>query len=810
MAAPIYEPIDSERYEARVISLEPGDDESPIRGTLTKISLLEVPRYHALSYCWGGQATETGAVINGVQTSITRNLDQALRYARRQDIRTVWADALCINQSDTAEKNKQVGNMGQIYRSGAMTISWLGGSSSDRAELAIKFLHLVLEHPAWTQKVSKVTFTLDTISAPPPKVNHLRFKPWLARDQSKHNDETTRLCDRHHPDCSADPNEPFEKENDDDDIITRVRKVIDSRTGDSMGTKNQCYHCLLTTCFDSLIDLMERPYWRRRWIIQEIAASSRVTIVCGETTISIQDFQQAIQVCCQMPFWQRRHATCSRYLVAMLQFRQQFIHQTLSLSQALIQASKFLSQDPRDAIYSLMGISSDGSELVPMPNYYHPPNSIALRFTRALIRSYGCLDLMWADGRVRSRDLMLPAWSPDWLAGELPGMISEVINGTKHGLPQSYVIGCLEEEEDINIISLEGVILGTVVARTASTTCGPDDGDEYEVGDLPTVSPHSYYGSSSSILYGILSCAWHGIPSSRHVVLLGSPTQLSLNRFLDRSGPSWRYHPIRGLREFLACHIVLGLIQRHLSGPKRTWRSPDTQLKLFGEAHRHWYDRSREFPIGKMRLESWIMQGRVSHKFLVCLVRVHGCILVFFSHIFVVALLDRCVLRKRSLPEPARVTMTVFCVLGFFAIAGWFIYVGSLGLFGKRWWSRNPPRPEANNDPQRLVLADTGMMAQAHVSTRLGDKICFLAGCTQALVLRPVATTRNSCRKRYQLVGKAVCVLNHSDRDRLNLWVDRFWYKGKSAHITDAWKEYFEYKLAKYRQEPGWEKFNVI
>jgi hypothetical protein len=415
MAATIYEPIDSERYEARVISLEPGDDESPIRGTLTKISLLEVPRYHALSYCWGGQATETGAVFNGVQTAITRNLDQALRYARRQDIRTVWADALCINQSDTTEKNKQVGNMGQIYRSGAMTISWLGGSGSDRAELAIKFLHLVLGHPTWTQRVSKVTFTPDKTSAQAPKTNRLRFRPWLTRDQSKHNDETTRLRDRHHPDCSAHLNEPFEKENDDDDILARVREVIDSPRGDSMGTKSQCFYCLLTTCFDSLIDLMERPYWRRRWIIQEIATSSRVTIVCGETTISIQEFQQAIHACGQMPFWQPKHATCSGYLVAMLQFRQQFINQTLPLSQALIQASSFLSQDPRDAIYSLMGISSDGSEHVPMPNYYHPPNSIALRFTRALIRRYGCLDLIWADTRVRSHGPMLPAWSPNWL-----------------------------------------------------------------------------------------------------------------------------------------------------------------------------------------------------------------------------------------------------------------------------------------------------------------------------------------------------------------------------------------------------------
>jgi hypothetical protein len=204
------------------------------------------------------------------------------------------------------------------------------------------------------------------------------------------------------------------------------------------------------------------------------------------------------------------------------------------------------------------------------------------------------------------------------------------------------------------------------------------------------------------------------------------------------------------------------------------------------------------------------MQGRVSHILLVCLTRVHGCLLVFFSHVLVVALLDQLVLGERPLPRIARVPLTVFCILGFFVIVGWFIYVGLFTLFGIRWWSRDPPRPEAHDNSQRLVLADTGMMAQAHASTRLGDKICFLAGCTQALVLRPVAMTGENRRGRYQLVGKAVCILNHSDRERLDLWVDRFWYSGKPAYHTDAWKEYFEDKLRKYRREPGWERLEVM
>jgi hypothetical protein len=58
--------------------------------------------------------------------SVSRNLDLALRYLRHTYTpRSIWIDALCINQVDRAEKSVQVALMGLIYSQADSVIAWL-------------------------------------------------------------------------------------------------------------------------------------------------------------------------------------------------------------------------------------------------------------------------------------------------------------------------------------------------------------------------------------------------------------------------------------------------------------------------------------------------------------------------------------------------------------------------------------------------------------------------------------------------------------------------------------------------------------
>ncbi|RYP12528.1 hypothetical protein DL765_007264 [Monosporascus sp. GIB2] len=63
---------------------------------------------------------------------VTKSLWVALRHLRyRDEPRYLWVDQICINQEDTAEKNIQVGCMGEIYSKATCSVIWLGPKGPD-------------------------------------------------------------------------------------------------------------------------------------------------------------------------------------------------------------------------------------------------------------------------------------------------------------------------------------------------------------------------------------------------------------------------------------------------------------------------------------------------------------------------------------------------------------------------------------------------------------------------------------------------------------------------------------------------------
>ncbi|RMJ16109.1 hypothetical protein CDV36_004223 [Fusarium kuroshium] len=82
--------------------------------------------YEALSYVWGSPEktqsifTPTGCV------PVTENLHAALSRLRDGSLpRIVWADAVCINQDDMEERDRQVKAMAKIYAKASRVIVWL-------------------------------------------------------------------------------------------------------------------------------------------------------------------------------------------------------------------------------------------------------------------------------------------------------------------------------------------------------------------------------------------------------------------------------------------------------------------------------------------------------------------------------------------------------------------------------------------------------------------------------------------------------------------------------------------------------------
>jgi hypothetical protein len=137
-----YTPLDRARKEIRLLQFVSTSPEIVSRSPdivckIKVVSLYDEPVYSALSYMWGNAKQRTYIIVNGKRTSVTTNLAHALGSVNFQwkegrlvdepdERKMLWADAICINQEDTLEKNDQVSMMGDVYHCAERVFSWLG------------------------------------------------------------------------------------------------------------------------------------------------------------------------------------------------------------------------------------------------------------------------------------------------------------------------------------------------------------------------------------------------------------------------------------------------------------------------------------------------------------------------------------------------------------------------------------------------------------------------------------------------------------------------------------------------------------
>ncbi|GKT56264.1 HET domain-containing protein [Colletotrichum tofieldiae] len=139
----------------RLLFLHAGSGEDPFEAHLQIVSIEDAPPYEALSYTWGKPTDEPRDYIwlQGYPLPIKPNLEDALRSLRLPtQVRRLWIDALCIDQSDLDERSRQVQYMRLVYKHAARVIVWLGlkTAGTQEAFLAAERLARIREytHPS--------------------------------------------------------------------------------------------------------------------------------------------------------------------------------------------------------------------------------------------------------------------------------------------------------------------------------------------------------------------------------------------------------------------------------------------------------------------------------------------------------------------------------------------------------------------------------------------------------------------------------------------------------------------------------------
>jgi hypothetical protein len=125
----IYEKVKIKEGQIRLLQII--SSAPHVECNLSAADLDDGKTFDALSYVWGDPSITTDIFINGERVSVTKNLSTALEYAREHLHQSnpdlwIWADAVCINQTDIPEKNQQVPLMRNIYAQAGTVFCWLG------------------------------------------------------------------------------------------------------------------------------------------------------------------------------------------------------------------------------------------------------------------------------------------------------------------------------------------------------------------------------------------------------------------------------------------------------------------------------------------------------------------------------------------------------------------------------------------------------------------------------------------------------------------------------------------------------------
>jgi hypothetical protein len=143
-----YRPLNRDRKEIRLLTLEPGYRGTTIRCTLKHAFLDEcpIPHYETISYTCGDPALRSRIMLHDIPTDVPTSSEVVLRRMRRPTARRVlWIDSICIDQENTAERGHQVGMMYEIYANTSRNLVWLGHDIESTQQAIVSISAVLIE-----------------------------------------------------------------------------------------------------------------------------------------------------------------------------------------------------------------------------------------------------------------------------------------------------------------------------------------------------------------------------------------------------------------------------------------------------------------------------------------------------------------------------------------------------------------------------------------------------------------------------------------------------------------------------------------
>jgi hypothetical protein len=370
-----------------------------------------VPTFFALSYVWGDPARTHQITIDGKKHGITENLYGALRDLQRDAIgdMKVWADAICINQDDLAERSDQVFLMREVYHFAAEVRIWLGPSTED-GRRCMKFISDLTGGMGYVTAPSAGSEELDdteekilkAVLVPGAAIVKAGYgfgqsiiQLTEAFEVGARDDKATMILD---PDGNLSLHrETVEELSKWRPSNRRLKKVQNEDFGE------------IANLIDSTF-IQQCAWFERMWVVQELGVAESGGIAYGGGVEYWQNFLRTVYYL---------HYTCNapvaniRKLTGLEKIRLGWNSGLRQPLRELIRECRYRrATDPRDKIYALLGLMGDSKNNLLQPDYTKPVAEVYAHATQHFIIQSESLDPI-CGWQTLGRD-ELPSWVPDY------------------------------------------------------------------------------------------------------------------------------------------------------------------------------------------------------------------------------------------------------------------------------------------------------------------------------------------------------------------------------------------------------------
>jgi hypothetical protein len=170
--------------------------------------------------------------------------------------------------------------------------------------------------------------------------------------------------------------------------------------------------------WNSINQLLNKPWFRRAWIIQEVCFATRAKVVCGTRTCDWQSLAKLILYVDRnflSPLAGGQGYSTAKMMIQLKPFIDDEEPFNVPLFTLLRIADQFYATDPRDQVFALLGLQSNPSNTGIEVDYTIPCEELYRRVTSHCATDSGIFVLLSRAGLHRQTgEIQLPSWVVDW------------------------------------------------------------------------------------------------------------------------------------------------------------------------------------------------------------------------------------------------------------------------------------------------------------------------------------------------------------------------------------------------------------